>query len=222
MKRILAGAIVLALGVGAHGFAQSLDELNIQIHGYATQGFLYTTNNNILTTHSSDGSPAWTEAVLNVGAQPIPKLRIGVYSQHSVDQLELDKTPVEYLRSKFPDLKYEMARKYLGTIGLPGHIHEHPIRTLSGGQKSRVVFVELQLTKCHILLFDVKRLPPFSTSYLSFFLLHNRQHQFLSLFLSFYFLFFLFFFFVLSLLLGTHESLGSGDYRRPDRSVEGV
>jgi hypothetical protein len=78
MKRILAGAIVLALGVGAHGFAQSLDELNIQIHGYATQGFLYTTNNNILTTHSSDGSPAWTEAVLNVGAQPIPKLRIGV------------------------------------------------------------------------------------------------------------------------------------------------
>jgi len=83
-----------------------------------------------------------------------PKLRIGVYSQHSVDQLELDKTPVEYLRSKFPELKYEQARKYLGTIGLPGHVHEHPIRTLSGGQKSRVCFVELQLTKCHILLLD--------------------------------------------------------------------
>ena len=82
MKRILVGAIALALAAGAHGFAQSLEDLNIQIHGYATQGFLYTTNNNILTTHSSDGSPAWTEAVLNIGAQPIPKLRIAVQGRY--------------------------------------------------------------------------------------------------------------------------------------------
>jgi hypothetical protein len=70
MKKILVGAIALALGAGAHAFAQSLDDLNIQIHGYATQGFLYTTNNNMLTTHSSDGSPAWTEAVLNRPENP--------------------------------------------------------------------------------------------------------------------------------------------------------
>jgi hypothetical protein len=82
MKKILVGAIALALGAGAQGFAQSLEELNIQIHGYATQGFLYTTNNNILTTHSSDGSPAWTEAVLNIGAQPVPKLRIAVQGRY--------------------------------------------------------------------------------------------------------------------------------------------
>lgn len=81
-----------------------------------------------------------------------PKLRIGVYSQHSVDHL--DESPVEYLLSKFSNLKYEQARKYLGTIGIPGHVHEHPIKTLSGGQKSRVTFVELQLTMCHILLLD--------------------------------------------------------------------
>ena len=49
----------------------------------------------------------------------------------------------------------QTARKYLGTIGLPGSVHEHAIHTLSGGQKSRVVLVELQLTKCHILLLDV-------------------------------------------------------------------
>jgi len=82
MKKILAGAIALALGTGAHGFAQSLEDLNIQIHGYATQGFLYTTNNNIFTTHSSDGSPAWTEAVLNIGAQPTPKLRIAFQARY--------------------------------------------------------------------------------------------------------------------------------------------
>jgi len=82
MKKILVGAIALALGISPHGFAQSLEELNVQIHGYAAQGFLYTTNNNMLTTHSSDGSPAWTEAVLNIGAQPIPKLRIAVQGRY--------------------------------------------------------------------------------------------------------------------------------------------
>jgi hypothetical protein len=50
----------------------------------------------------------------------------------------------------------QTARKYLGTIGLPGSVHEHAIHTLSGGQKSRVVLVELQLTKCHILMLDVR------------------------------------------------------------------
>lgn len=75
MKRIFAGLVVFTLAsVGAP--AQSLEDLNIQIHGYATQGFLYTSNNNYLTTTSSNGSPDWTEAVVNIGAQPVPKLRI--------------------------------------------------------------------------------------------------------------------------------------------------
>jgi hypothetical protein len=101
MKKILAGAIALALGACTQGFAQSLDDLNIQIHGYATQGFLYTTNNNVLTTHSSDGSPAWTEAVLNIGARPIPKLRIAVQGRFFVlgnfgDSITLDWAAADY------------------------------------------------------------------------------------------------------------------------------
>ncbi len=82
------------------------------------------------------------------------KLKLGVFSQHSVDQLDLHKTPVEYILSKFPEVNEQDVRKYLGTIGLPGKIHKHPIHTLSGGQKSRVVLVELQLTRCHILFLD--------------------------------------------------------------------
>jgi len=81
MNRLLLGAIVIALGTASAG-AQSLDDLNIQIHGYATQGFLYTTQNNILTTSSSNGSPAWTEAVVNVTAQPNPRLRVGVQARY--------------------------------------------------------------------------------------------------------------------------------------------
>ena len=81
MKRMLAGVLLLVLP-GIAAMAQSLDDLNIQIHGYATQGFLYTTQNNIFTTSSSNGSPAWTEAVVNITAQPNPKLRIGVQGRY--------------------------------------------------------------------------------------------------------------------------------------------
>lgn len=80
-KRILFAAVFIAASTG-YLHAQSLDDLNIQIHGYATQGFLYTTQNNILTTHSSDGSPAWDEAVVNIGAQPNSKLRVGVQGRY--------------------------------------------------------------------------------------------------------------------------------------------
>ena len=77
MRKFLVGAFALALSASP-AFAQSLDDLNIQIHGYATQGFLYSNQNNVLTTRSSNGSPSWNEEVVNLGAQPIPKLRVGV------------------------------------------------------------------------------------------------------------------------------------------------
>lgn len=81
MKRIFIGVLALALSA-VPGFGQSLDDLNIQIHGYATQGFLYTTQNNILTTSSSNGSAAWDEAVVNISAQPTPKLHVGVQGRY--------------------------------------------------------------------------------------------------------------------------------------------
>jgi hypothetical protein len=79
----LIGAIALVLGV-VPAAAQSLEDLNIQIHGYATQGFLYSSANNLFTTSSSNGSPAWTEAVLNLTSQPNPKLRIGVQARYQL------------------------------------------------------------------------------------------------------------------------------------------
>ena len=70
MNRCLLIAALAPAFCAVPATAQSLEDLNIQIHGYATQGFLYTTQNNILTTSSSNGSPAWSEAVVNMTAQP--------------------------------------------------------------------------------------------------------------------------------------------------------
>jgi hypothetical protein len=81
MKRFVA-ILAVSLAGALPAVSQSLEDLNIQIHGYATQGFLYTTQNNIFTTASSNGSPAWTEAVVNVSSQPIPKLRVAAQARY--------------------------------------------------------------------------------------------------------------------------------------------
>ncbi|KAM1166530.1 hypothetical protein PS1_026119 [Malus domestica] len=83
------------------------------------------------------------------------KLRIGRYSQHFVDILTMSETPVEYLLRLHPDLsKQEAVRAKLGKYGLPSHNHLTPIAKLSGGQKARVVFTSISMSRPHILLLD--------------------------------------------------------------------
>lgn len=86
------------------------------------------------------------------------KLRIGRYSQHFVDLLTMDETPVQYLLRLHPEQegfsKQEAVRAKLGKFGLPSHNHLTPIMKLSGGQKARVVFTSISMSKPHILLLD--------------------------------------------------------------------
>jgi hypothetical protein len=51
-------------------------------------------------------------------------------------------------------MNYQAIRNMLGKFGLPGDKAVQKIETLSGGQKARVVFVEMGLKRCHILLLD--------------------------------------------------------------------
>ncbi len=86
------------------------------------------------------------------------KLRVGRYSQHFVDLLTMDETPVQYLLRLHPDQegpsKQEAVRAKLGKFGLPSHNHLTPIVKLSGGQKARVVFTSINMSRPHILLLD--------------------------------------------------------------------
>jgi len=87
------------------------------------------------------------------------RVRIGYYSQHSAEQLDLNKSPAEYLVSKFSaddDLKIttQQARKHLGSVGLESHAHTIPNRDLSGGQKSRVALAELIIMAPDIIILD--------------------------------------------------------------------
>ena len=82
------------------------------------------------------------------------RLRIAVFSQHFVDQLNLNQSSVEFLASKYPGLNEEDYRRMLGRFGVTGLVALQPIGTLSGGQKSRVVLTDLCFSNPHVLVLD--------------------------------------------------------------------
>ena len=61
-------------------------------------------------------------------------LRVGYFSQHFVDQLTMDDSPVSFMGSQFPGTDSEHCRRLLGRFGISGEIAMRPISTLSGGE----------------------------------------------------------------------------------------
>jgi ATP-binding cassette subfamily F protein 3 len=82
------------------------------------------------------------------------RLRLGVFSQHHVEQLDLDKTAVEFLATRFPGRDGQYYRGVLGRYGIHGDTALQTLDTLSGGQKSRVVFAMMALEEPHLLVMD--------------------------------------------------------------------
>ncbi|XP_043926120.1 ATP-binding cassette sub-family F member 3 [Protopterus annectens] len=72
-------------------------------------------------------------------------LKIGYFSQHHVDQLELNVNAVELLAHKFPGKPEEEYRHQLGRYGVSGELAVRPVASLSGGQKSRVAFAQMTM-----------------------------------------------------------------------------
>eukprot|EP00658_Telonema_sp_P-2_P028596 TRINITY_DN21886_c0_g1_i1.p1 TRINITY_DN21886_c0_g1~~TRINITY_DN21886_c0_g1_i1.p1 ORF type:complete len:297 (+),score=63.78 TRINITY_DN21886_c0_g1_i1:176-1066(+) len=82
------------------------------------------------------------------------KCRVGYFTQHHVDQLDVTQSALETLASLAPGVQAIDLRAHLGSVGLSGEIVLRPIDSLSGGQKSRVAFGLLTWQKPHILLLD--------------------------------------------------------------------
>lgn len=83
-------------------------------------------------------------------------IKLGVYSQHSADQLDLTKTPLEFIRDKFPNISqdFQYWRQQLGRYGLTGEGQTSQMATLSEGQRSRVVFALLAIEAPNLILLD--------------------------------------------------------------------
>jgi len=83
------------------------------------------------------------------------KLRIAWYHQHLTEQLDLSLSPLEFMMMKFPEEKEpERVRRIIGRYGITGKSQTSPMKILSDGLKSRVVFSWLAWQQPHLLLLD--------------------------------------------------------------------
>ncbi|XP_067010007.1 ATP-binding cassette sub-family F member 3 [Anabrus simplex] len=81
-------------------------------------------------------------------------LKFGYFSQHHVDQLEMNVSSVELLQSAYPGKPVEEYRRQLGSFGITGDMALQTVASLSGGQKSRVAFARMCMGNPNFLVLD--------------------------------------------------------------------
>lgn len=82
-------------------------------------------------------------------------LKIGRFHQHMAEILDMDATGIDFMMKHFPHIKeIEDMRKILGRYGLSGKAQTKPIKTLSDGQRCRIIFAYMAQKVPHMLLLD--------------------------------------------------------------------
>ncbi len=85
------------------------------------------------------------------------KLRIGYFSQHQTDELDVNSTPYEEMAKLFlkkGDVKESVVRAKLGAFGFSRDLADNKISALSGGEKARLLFAFMSFDAPHLLLLD--------------------------------------------------------------------
>lgn len=81
-------------------------------------------------------------------------LRIAQYHQHLAEKLDLDMSALHYMMREYPGTEEEKMRAAIGRFGLTGKAQVMPMKNLSDGQKSRVIFAWLAYRLPQMLLLD--------------------------------------------------------------------
>ena len=79
MRRQILGLALACFSLGRLAQAQDFKLFNreVEVHGFASQGFVYTNTNNWLTMNSSQGSGAFTDFGINASTNVTDRLRVG-------------------------------------------------------------------------------------------------------------------------------------------------
>jgi ATP-binding cassette subfamily F protein 3 len=87
-----------------------------------------------------------------------PKLRIGYFSQHQTEELDVESTPygemLKLMRQYNPDVREPAVRAKLGAFGFSKPLADNKIASLSGGEKARLLFAFMSFDAPHLLLLD--------------------------------------------------------------------
>ena len=86
------------------------------------------------------------------------KLKIGYFSQHQTEELNLESTPFQEMLSLFQkkngEAKEHVVRAKLGAFGFSRDLADNKIGALSGGEKARLLFAFMSFDAPHLLLLD--------------------------------------------------------------------
>ena len=81
-------------------------------------------------------------------------LKIGYFSQHQVDDLMLDKSPIDHLVKVEEKASESEIRKFLGGFNFRGDKAKENIKNFSGGEKARLALSVIAFQKPNLLLMD--------------------------------------------------------------------
>nr|KYP68574.1 ABC transporter F family member 1 [Cajanus cajan] len=81
-------------------------------------------------------------------------LRIAQYHQHLAEKLDMEMSALQYMIKEYPGNEEEKMRAAIGKFGLSGKAQVMPMKNLSDGQRSRVIFAWLAFRQPQMLLLD--------------------------------------------------------------------
>merc|ERR1712039_571722 len=81
-------------------------------------------------------------------------MRVGYFAQHHVDSLDMLSTCMDCVQAAYTGMNDQDARGVLGRFGISGDMALRRVKTLSGGQKSRVSLSIITYKQPHLLYLD--------------------------------------------------------------------
>ncbi|KAI9077133.1 hypothetical protein K1719_040955 [Acacia pycnantha] len=81
-------------------------------------------------------------------------LRIAQFHQHLAEKLDMEMPALQFMMKEYPGNEEEKMRAAIGKFGLSGKAQVMPMKNLSDGQRSRVIFAWLAWRQPHMLLLD--------------------------------------------------------------------
>jgi len=85
---------------------------------------------------------------------PHPNAEVSYFAQHHIMDLDLTKTPIEYMLESFPGEKSGNLRSHLGKVGIVGLQMETRMKSLSHGQRSCTLFAKITYKCPDMLIMD--------------------------------------------------------------------
>ena len=92
--------------------------------------------------------------LMNGSFQIPPKLKIGYFAQHQLDELRENESPFQHVSLKLSTEIPSKVRARLGSAGFSSDIMDLEVKRLSGGQKARLLLLLVVIEKPDLLILD--------------------------------------------------------------------